>query len=76
MKRFVATVISVTLFASACAMTGGNGKPAPLIIQEQGSFAVGGTVITHPGTYDPMKQRPRTGRRFTVITPMCSINSR
>ena len=40
---------------SASAMAGGNVKPAPLIIQEQGSFAVGGTVITNPGTFDPYK---------------------
>lgn len=31
-------------------------KPAPLLIQEQGSFAVGGTVMTNPGTYDPATQ--------------------
>jgi hypothetical protein len=30
-------------------------KPAPLIIQEQGSFAVGGTVVTAPGTFDPIR---------------------
>jgi hypothetical protein len=29
-------------------------KPAPLIIQEQGSFAVGGTVVTAPGAFDPI----------------------
>jgi len=29
---------------------------APLIIQEQGSFAVGGTVVTAPGTFDPIAQ--------------------
>jgi hypothetical protein len=28
---------------------------APIIIQEQGSFAVGGTVIANPGTFDPIK---------------------
>ena len=39
-------------------MVGGTGKPEPLIIQEQGSFAVGGTVITAPGTYDARKQAP------------------
>ena len=27
----------------------------PIMIQEQGSFAVGGTVINNPGTYDPSK---------------------
>ena len=31
-------------------------KPAPLMIQEQGSFAIGGSVITAPGTFDPIKQ--------------------
>lgn len=29
--------------------------PPPLMIQEQGSFAVGGTVVTAPGTFDPYK---------------------
>jgi hypothetical protein len=31
-------------------------KVAPLAIQEQGSFAVGGTVVTTPGTFDPIAQ--------------------
>jgi hypothetical protein len=34
-----------------------------LIIQEQGSFAVGGTVITNPGTFDPYNQIP-AGQTF------------
>ncbi len=33
-------------------------KPEPLRIQEQGSFAVGGTVITSPGAYDPIHRSP------------------
>ena len=33
-----------------------NGTSAPLVIQEQGSFAVGGTVVTTPGTFDPIAQ--------------------
>lgn len=28
----------------------------PLMIREQGSFAVGGTIVTAPGTFDPIKQ--------------------
>ena len=40
-------VVAATI-ASASAIAGGKGKPEPLIIQEQGSFAVGGTVITGP----------------------------
>ncbi len=38
-------------------------KPEPIMIQEQGSFAVGGTVITDPGTFDPSKQSPE-GQTF------------
>jgi Alpha/beta hydrolase family len=39
------------------------GKPAPLVIQQQGSFAVGGTVISNPGTFDPLKPTP-AGQTF------------
>lgn len=30
----------------------------PLVIQQQGSFAVGGTVLRHPGTYDSTRAGP------------------
>ncbi|MFZ9589607.1 MAG: hypothetical protein ACO28V_07745, partial [Chitinophagaceae bacterium] len=33
-------------------------KSKPLVIQEQGSFAVGGSVITNPGKFDPYKPTP------------------
>lgn len=39
----------------ACAVTNHSGKPALMVIQEQGSFAIGGSVITNPGTFDPVK---------------------
>jgi len=43
-----------------CAAPGANrsssGAPPPLAIQEQGSFAIGGTVVTTPGTFDPIAQ--------------------
>jgi pimeloyl-ACP methyl ester carboxylesterase len=32
--------------------------PGPLLIEHQGSFAVGGKVITNPGTFDPYKPTP------------------
>jgi len=51
---FTLTLASVNL--SACAATQRSGRPAPLVIQEQGSFAVGGTVINEPGTFDPIQQ--------------------
>lgn len=49
-------LISTAIIASAGGIAGGNDKPVPLIIQEQGSFAVGGTVIRNPGTFDSVKQ--------------------
>ena len=30
--------------------------PPRIVIQDQGSFAVGGTVVTAPGTFDPIEQ--------------------
>jgi hypothetical protein len=47
-------LISVT----ASAQTGGKANLPPLQIKEQGSFAVGGTVITNPGKFDPYRQTP------------------
>lgn len=35
-----------------------NPTSDPIIIHEQGSFSVGGTVITNPGTFDPYKPTP------------------
>lgn len=56
-------IISVTLTflvigLLSCAKTDRNGQDAQIIIQEQGSFAVGGTVISNPGTFDPVKMTP------------------
>jgi hypothetical protein len=49
---------STVLMAGAAAMAQDTAKPAPLIIQEQGSFAVGGTVVTSLGAFDPYKLNP------------------
>ena len=46
----IAAILGVT-----AARVAANEKPAPLLIQEQGSFAVGGTVVTAPGTFDPIR---------------------
>ncbi len=56
-------LIAAGIVASACTTTSRNDKPVPLIIQEQGSFAVGGTVITNPGTFDAIKRGPE-GQTF------------
>jgi hypothetical protein len=49
--------------ASGRAMPAEGGKSEPLVIQEQGSFAAGGTVITNPGTFDPYNPTP-AGQTF------------
>lgn len=47
--------ITVSILFTACASTKSSTGAGQLVIQEQGSFAVGGTVITAPGTFDPIK---------------------
>lgn len=61
MLALTLTLLSVSL--SACSIAERSGKPELLVIQEQGSFAVGGTVITNPGTFDPLKMTPE-GQTF------------
>ena len=48
-------LVTVAILGSGAAAGVANEKPAPLVIQEQGSFAVGGTVVTAPGTFDPIR---------------------
>jgi pimeloyl-ACP methyl ester carboxylesterase len=43
----------VTTLAISCASTRLNNSKA-LVIQEQGSFAIGGTVVKSPGNFDPI----------------------
>lgn len=57
--RLLVLVASAALSAG-CATTavdgGADGESEPLVLQEQGSFAVGGTVVAAPGTFDPIEQ--------------------
>ncbi|MBX3254878.1 MAG: alpha/beta fold hydrolase [Chitinophagaceae bacterium] len=59
----------IKLLLALALLTGNNNyaqdvkKRAPLMIEEQGSFAIGGTVITNPGTFDPIKRTPE-GQTF------------
>jgi hypothetical protein len=55
LKRLVlSTLLPVLLLSPACATVG----PRPLSIARQGSFAVGGTVVTSPGVFDATAQAP------------------
>ena len=48
--------IAAALAASAFSLSAEDSASEPLVIQKQGSFAVGGTVLTAPGSFDPIKQ--------------------
>ena len=48
---FVLLSLTAAMLLTACAAMKGSSS---IIIQEQGSFAVGGTVVTNPGTFDPI----------------------
>ena len=54
----IKTLLSLTLLAAgmlaASAEAAPKQAPAPLVIQEQGSFAAGGTVISAKEPYDPL----------------------
>ena len=44
-------------------MSFGQPRQKPIILSEQGSFAIGGTVIINPGTFNPYNQTPE-GQTF------------
>ena len=58
MMRFILFFLIVASFSA-----NGKSKQKPIMISEQGSFAVGGTVITNPGTFDAIKRNPE-GQTF------------
>ena len=75
-RLFVPLVlISTGILASADTMAQQANKLEPLVIQEQGSFAVGGTVATAPGTFEPRKPLEPAGQTSTAITSMRSTRS-
>jgi len=55
----VAVLLAVAMLPAHAQQNKGR---APLSIQEQGSFAVGGTVRTEPGSFDPMKPTAPDGQ--------------
>src|SRR6185369_8414613 len=52
-KCMLALAVSLQ-FAAGISVAAPQKATAPLVIQEQGSFAVGGTVIQSSGSYDPL----------------------
>ena len=56
-------LIIVSALFYSCSSSNESTEKGPLLIQEQGSFAVGGTVVTNPGTFDQYNQTPE-GQTF------------
>ncbi len=62
-KKRSKLVCALLLFLTVGLSSNAAAKEKPLKIREQGSFAVGGTVITNPGTFNPYNQTPE-GQTF------------
>jgi pimeloyl-ACP methyl ester carboxylesterase len=63
--RFYLFLLSLIVsgFIISCSSQNESAFDGLLFIQEQGSFAVGGTVIANPGTFNPYNQTPE-GQTF------------
>ena len=73
-RRRLASALLLGIIVSACATTSRNDMREPLSIQEQGSFAVGGTLITdgegrtfHGDHAYVFYQVPTSARKFPLV---------
>jgi hypothetical protein len=62
MIRRAFAIIALTTLLEA--WTGAAWAQAPLVIQSQGSFAAGGTVVTAPGTFDAYNPTKPAGQTY------------
>jgi hypothetical protein len=60
----LALLMGAAMLGSLPALAQQAGRPEPLAIQDQGSFAVGGSVATAPGIFDPLKPLTPGGQTF------------
>jgi len=63
-RRIFASAIGVAFFLISTMAWAQESKKEPLVIHDQGSFAVGGKVITAPGTFDPLKPMDPAGQTY------------
>ena len=52
---FILSTVSICILFTACMPAKQSTSSGALTMREQGSFVVGGTVITNPGKFDPIK---------------------
>jgi hypothetical protein len=57
-------LLGAAIVASGPVLAQTTSRAEPFAIQDQGSFAVGGTVTTAPGTFDPLKPLQPAGQSF------------
>ncbi|VVP73776.1 hypothetical protein PS934_00008 [Pseudomonas fluorescens] len=57
-------LLNITLLSVLAACASHANAAAPLMIQEQGSFAAGGTMTTAPGTFNPRKPMTPDGQTY------------
>ncbi len=55
-KQLSTLMIAIAIAVSGCTSPSSVVNPETLSIEKQGSFAVGGSVVQTPGTFDPIKQ--------------------
>lgn len=55
-KQLSTLMIAIAIAVSGCTSPSSAVNPETLSIEKQGSFAVGGSVVQTPGTFDPIKQ--------------------
>jgi hypothetical protein len=73
--RVLAALVFAALSTSPLTHAAPGDAAKPLMIQEQGSFAVGGTVIQSPGTFDT--SNPSSGgQTLHGTTPASSTRCR
>jgi hypothetical protein len=64
-KSFLAVaLVAIAVACTFSAVAADTSKLAPLVIQEQGSFTVGGSVSTEPGTFNPRKPLESAGQTY------------
>lgn len=61
---FVSLLVASGISGASVAIAQQTSTPAPLTIQDQGSFAVGGTIVTAPGAFDPKKPLTPAGQTY------------
>lgn len=63
-RRAGTALLGAAMLAALPATAQQTTRAEPLVIQDQGSFAVGGSVATAPGTFDPLKPLQPAGQTF------------